>query len=100
MRKLKIVLSEIAVNDLEEIWLYTFHTWSLEQADRYHALIFNEIEYLSRYPKSGKRKDHLRTGYWSSKVKSHIIFYRLTESEIEVMRVLHESMDLPNRLAE
>jgi toxin ParE1/3/4 len=98
MRKLKIVLNEAAIRDLEEIWLYTFHKSSIEQADRYHTLIMNEIEFLSKKPKSGKNIDHLRVGYWSAKVKSHIIFYRLYETEIEVIRILHESMDIPNRL--
>ena|SRR5258706_15938374 len=98
MRKLKIVFLEAAIQDLEEIWHYTFTTWSLEQADRYHSLITKEIEFLATKPKSGKPLDHLRKGYMSSKVKSHYIFYRVTLSEIEIVRILHESMDRPNRL--
>ena len=100
MRKFKVVIKEDAIRDLEEIWLYTFETWSLEQADRYHTLLFEEIEFLSKKPKSGKNLDHVRVGYWSSKVKSHIIFYRILETEIEVVRILHERMDIPNRLEE
>jgi len=34
MRKLKIVILEVAILDLEKIWLYSLDTWSLEQADR------------------------------------------------------------------
>lgn len=100
MRKLKIVFKESALRDLEEIWLYTFETWSLEQADRYHALLFQEIDFLSRKPESGKCLDYLRVGYWSTKVKSHIIFYRIFDDEIEIVRILHERMDIPNRLEE
>ena len=98
MRKLKIVIREEAIQDLEEIWLYTLTTWSLEQADRYHLLITKEIEFLAAKPESGKMLDHLRIGYRSSKVKSHYIFYRLNSEELEVARILHESMDIPNRL--
>lgn len=98
MRKLKMVFLEAATQDLEEIWHYTFTTWSLEQADRYHSLIVKEIEFLATKPKSGKTLDHLRKGYRSSKVKSHYIFYRVTLIEIEIVRILHESMDIPNRL--
>ena len=71
MRKLKITLLEEAIHDLEEIWFYTFKTWSQEQADRYHSLISKEIEFLATKPESGKILDHLRQGYRSSKVKSH-----------------------------
>ena len=98
MRRLKIVLFEEAIHDLEEIWFYTFTTWSQEQADRYHLLIINEIEFLATKPESGKMIDHIRKGYRSSKVKSHFIFYRFTSTELEVVRILHEKMDIPNRL--
>ena len=100
MRKLKIVILGAAIQDLEEIWFYTFNIWSLEQADRYHSLIIKEIEFLATRPGSGKLLDHLRTGYRSSKVKSHYIFYRFTSNELEIVRILHENMDIPNRLNE
>jgi toxin ParE1/3/4 len=98
MRKLKIIFLEAALQDLEEIWLYTFNTWSQEQADRYHSLIVIEIDFLASKPESEKILDHIRKGYRSSKVKSHYIFYRVTTTEIEVVRIMHESMDIPNRL--
>lgn len=98
MKKLKIVFHETAIEDLEEIWLYTFQNWSLEQADRYHALIYKEIEFLATKPETGKDYTHIRKGYRSAKVKSHYIFYKYSISEIEVIRILHQNMDIPNRL--
>jgi len=67
-------LFEIAIGDLEEIWFYTFQTWPFEQANRYHNLIYKEIEFLAGVPASGKDLNQLRKGYRSAKVKSHIIF--------------------------
>ena len=55
MKKLKIILRQQAINDLEEIWLYTLTKWSIEQADRYHELIFKEINFLSTRPENGKK---------------------------------------------
>ncbi len=98
MKKLKTVFHESAIEDLEEIWLYTFQTWSLEQADRYHSLIYKEIEFLARKPTSGRDFNYALKGYRSSKVKSHLIFYKYSSSEIEIIRILHENMDIPNRL--
>lgn len=100
MKTLKVVFKEQAIFDLEDIWLYTFHKWSLTQADRYHSLLIKEIEFLAAHPKSGKDQHHIREGYRSSKIKSHIIFYRIFENEIEIIRILHERMDIANRLAE
>jgi toxin ParE1/3/4 len=98
MKNLKIIFQEQAIVDLEEIWLYTFETWSLEQADRYHELIIKEIKFLASRPKYGKDHSHLRKGYRSCKVKSHIIFYKYSGTEIEIIRILHENMDIPNQL--
>ena len=91
-------ISREALNDLENIWLYTFKTWSAKQADRYYNLIFDEIEYLSDNPNSGEDYSFLRKGYLRSKVKSHFIFYKinLKDSEIEIIRILHEQMDIDN----
>ncbi len=100
MKKLKVVFHESAIEDLEEIWFYTFQTWSLEQADRYHNLIYKEIGFLAGKPTSGKDLNHIRGGYRSSKVKSHFIFYKYSSFEIEIIRILHENMDIPNRLTD
>ncbi|MFB9078099.1 type II toxin-antitoxin system RelE/ParE family toxin [Flavobacterium procerum] len=86
--------------DLEKIWLYTFDTWSAEQADRYLKLILDEIEYLCLKPNSGKDFSHIRKGYFRTKVKSHLIFYKINikQNEIEIIRVLHQIMDIENHL--
>jgi toxin ParE1/3/4 len=67
-------ISVQAAQDIENIWLYTFETWSAEQADRYVNLIIDEIEYIATNPQSGKDYNHIRSNYRCSKVKSHLIF--------------------------
>jgi len=98
MKTLPFVISKKAVSDLEEIWLYTVEKWSVEQADRYYNLIFDEINYICKNPNAGKSKEHIRKGYLASKVKSHLIFYRVVNDTIEIIRILHERMDIENRL--
>ena len=98
MKKLKVLIHESAIVDLDEIWLFTFQSWSIEQADRYHSLINKEINFLASNPEMGKDFSHIRKGYKSSKVKSHFIFYKFSSTEIEIIRILHENMDIHNRL--
>ena len=95
-------LSVKAADDIEQIWLYTLENWSLEQADRYVNLIFDEIEHVATHPDAGKDFSHVRMNYRCAKVKSHIIFYRQTDSkpDIELIRVLHQRMDIEDRLSE
>jgi toxin ParE1/3/4 len=89
-----------AEKDLENIWLYTFENWSIEQAEKYLNLIFDEIDYLCLKPNSGLDYGNIRKGYWRSKVNSHFIFYKINEkhNEIEIIRILHEMMDIENHL--
>ncbi len=99
MKKKTYLLSKKAVLDLEEIWLYTVEKWSIEQADRYYNLIIAEIEFICKNIHSGRPLDYIKKGYRVSKLKSHLIFYRISSEQIiEVIRILHESMDIPNRL--
>ncbi len=47
MSKNKYRISKQAIEDLNDIWVYTFHKWSKEQADRYYDLIIGEIEFIA-----------------------------------------------------
>ena len=98
MKPMPYLISNKAVSDLEEIWLYTLENWSIEQADRYYNLIFDEIHFICKNLNSGKSKEHIRKGYRASKVKSHLIFYRIENNIVEIIRILHESMDIDNRI--
>ena len=89
-------ISKLAESDLENIWLYTFEEWSLEQADYYYDLIMDEIEYIAENPKTGKDFNEVRKGYFRSRVKSHFISYKinLKEEKVEIIRILYQQMDI------
>ena len=97
---MKYKISQAASRDIENIWLYTIEKWSTEQADRYFNLIMDEIEYLAEYPKSGKNYSIVRKGYFRSQIKSHFIFYKINweNQDIEIIRILHQRMDIETRL--
>ncbi len=90
----KYRISHTAILDLEEIWLYTFERWSKEQADIYYKSIIAEIEHVAEDFEKGKSITQIRAGYRSSKVNSHVVFYRKNDDDlVEIIRVLHEKMD-------
>jgi toxin ParE1/3/4 len=95
----KYRISKQAINDLNNIWVYTFNKWSKEQADRYYDLIIGEIEFIADNYLIGKSAEQTRKNYRVTKIKSHLIFYRKAENEIvEVVRILHQRMDIKERL--
>ena len=90
-------LSPLAVSDLEDIWLYTFRQWSLEQAETYHRSIMAAIEGLISGDRVAQQTD-VREGYWKYKVGMHMIYFRLSDSYLDVIRVLHLRMDVETKL--
>ncbi len=95
----KYRISKEAITDLNAIWLYTFNKWSKHQADRYYNLILGEIEFIADNYLTGKSIELTRPNYRSTKIKSHLIFYRKKENEIvEVVRILHQRMDVKKYL--
>jgi toxin ParE1/3/4 len=93
-------ISKLASKDIEDIWLYTFEKWSVEQANRYYNLILDEIEFIAEHPYSGRNYNEVRKGYFRSIIKSHLIFYRINKNndEVEIIRVLHQRMDIEGEI--
>src|SRR5687768_15599140 len=95
----KYTLTNKAVEDLSNIWNYTYEVWSEEQADKYYLMIIDCCDLLSKQPEKGKNYDEIHQGLLGMKVGKHVIFYQTCKlGEIEVIRILHERMDLKNRL--
>ncbi len=90
-------LTPLAESDLEDIWLYTFREWSLEQADHYIDDMIDAFEGLTAGSKRGRSAD-IRSGYLKYAVGSHMIYFREHENILLVVRVLHERMDVMRHL--
>jgi toxin ParE1/3/4 len=92
-------LTNKAVEDLSEIWNYTFDTWSESQADKYYMLIIGFCKKLSENPTMGKNYREVDKNIFGYRVGQHIIFYRVINSNrIEIVRILHSRMDIRTRL--
>ncbi len=88
-----------AVEDLTAIWEYTFSKWSEEQANKYYNLIIESCQDIAENPETGKNYTGVNSRLFGLKAKKHIIFYRkLIDKPIEIIRILHERMDLKSRL--
>ena len=94
-------LTKKAVEDLSQIWDYTFETWNEKQADKYYGILIHTCKELSENPELGKHYDEIATGILGYRANNHIIFYKIVgELKIEVIRVLHGRMDLDSRIKE
>jgi len=93
-------INDKAKMDLDGIWDYTVEKWSYEQATRYFNLLLNEIEKITQNPTLGRAYVHVENCR-RYKVKSHYIFYEIiSDDHVEILRILHERMDMENQLTE
>ena len=97
----KVVLRQKAIDDLNNIWFYTFETWSETQADKYYATIKTACNGIANNPYVGKEYEGINKKLLGVKSEKHMIFYQIINPErIEIIRILHERMDLKNRITE
>jgi toxin ParE1/3/4 len=90
------VLSVAARSDLSDILLYTEQQWGAAQRERYALTLQRAITNLVDYPEVGTRWSRLFPGCRVRPVGQHVLFYRLSDEIVEVMRILHRRSD-PNR---
>ncbi|MEO8149117.1 MAG: type II toxin-antitoxin system RelE/ParE family toxin [Bacteroidia bacterium] len=97
----KYFLTNKASDDLSEIWNYTYEAWSENQADKYYELLIAAFKEIAKNPDIGKHYEEISTELLGIRVGKHIVFYRQANfREIEILRILHERMDLKSRMQE
>lgn len=97
----KVILRQEAIDDLTDIWNYTLWEWSERQAEKYYEAIKFACKEIGENPGIGKNYTEISKHLFGLKSGRHIIFYhQISEDEIEVIRILHERMDLKSRITE
>lgn len=95
----KFYLTNKAVLDLGNIWDYTVETWSENQAEIYYSLLMDSCQDLANKPSLGKSYEIVEKDVLGFKTGQHVIFYqKVSEEEIEIVRILHGMMDMKNHL--
>ena len=84
-----------ADSDLLDIWTYYARVASLEIADNLLREIDRVGEGIGEKPLLSRQRDELLPGLRSVIVRPHVIFFRIKNSTVEVVRVLHGRRDFP-----
>ncbi|GIK50453.1 MAG: type II toxin-antitoxin system RelE/ParE family toxin [Hyphomonadaceae bacterium] len=92
-------LRPAARRDLAGIYTYTRRQWSRQQADRYVAALRAELERVRERPEIGRRLRDAQAPFLRRVCGSHVIFYLADDDVLDVVRILHASMDFAAHLA-
>ena len=87
-----------AINDLESIYLYSSSEFGIQRTEDYFLVIETSFQRLANDPLISRKCDYIRQDLRAFNVGSHIIFFKMTDYGVAVIRVLHQSMDFIRHL--
>lgn len=91
-------LSPAAQQDLSAIWDYTQERWDATQAEIYIFEMRAAIERIAADPQRGRTCSDIRDGYRRYSIGSHLIFYTQGPNRVDVIRIVHQRMDIGRHL--
>jgi toxin ParE1/3/4 len=88
----RVVRTAAAERDLEEIleWL---HDHSPSVAQRLPGALDTRCRLLATQPMMGRFRDDLRPGLRSVVVEYYVVYFMVTDEEIQIRRIVHGSRD-------
>lgn len=95
----KYKLSLLAENDMENIFDYTIDRWGEPQAAKYTRQLYDHFQCLADNQQLGIWRNDVKDGYRSWIEGSHTIFYCVTDGNIGIIGVPHQSMDVEQHLS-
>lgn len=87
-----------AEQDLLEIWLHSFHQWGEEHADSYLDALETAINLLAAQPLMCRERIEFTPPVRIHHHARHLVVYQALDNGINVIRVLHESMEIEVQL--
>jgi Plasmid stabilization system protein len=92
--------TSLAEQDLIEIWLYTYNEWGELQADLYLDSFEQALDLIAGQPRICRLREEFDPPVRIYLHQRHLIVYWEINDGIEVIRVLHEGMDVDARIEE
>ncbi len=84
----------LASRDLESILDYLAKKSSISSAESFLEKFNQKCQNLANFPSLGRSRDELFLGIRSLPIDQYLIFYRLQEDEIEIVRIVSGYQDL------
>jgi toxin ParE1/3/4 len=89
---LSLLITDTAEDDLADIWTF-IAAENPDAATRFVRDIHNHLLLLCDNPELGPRRDQLAEGLRAHFFRNYVIYYRVTNTSLTIMRVLHGARD-------
>lgn len=95
---MRLVILPAARRDLTRIWMDTQVRWGTDQADSYVAAINHRFDNIAAFPASYPEYMSKRGTFRKAAAGEHLIFYIVGDKAVQIVRVLHNRMDVDDIL--
>jgi len=93
--KLKLRITALAAQDLDDLYTDGWKRWGEQQADRYYDGLLERFERICENPKLYTPVDEIRPGYRRSVYEKHAIYYRVVDDTVEIHAIIkHQDIGL------
>ena len=96
MKNYPVNFTPLALDDLNDIWLYLAEEADIDRAD----IIIDDIrdfclDYLSMFPEMGRQREDLQIGlrYFPHPHNNYLIFYSVDHGEVNIHHIFHASRE-------
>ena len=86
-------LSPQAQKSLRQISQYTLENYGQQQRKKYLKMLRDGMRLAAKNPDKGQERSEIKAGYYSLRAEKHHIYYRVRDTHIEIIDVLHQSME-------
>ena len=90
----RVTKTALADQDHREILEY-LSDHSERAAEAFTAELADSVRLLAGQPRMGRQRDDLAAGVRSSVVGRYVVLYRFTDEELQILRIIHGSRDIP-----
>ena len=89
----RLVITETALADLDDIWLYIAQDSYPEYADAINDKLFASFKLVQKNPNMGAKRDDIGKNIRLFPVGKINVIYWLKGSSLEILRVHHSALD-------
>ena len=87
-----------AVSDLRSIRTYTIENWGADQEQVYLESLWTKFGEILDAPGKWRKRNDLFPGCQIAAQGRHVILFRVQGGVLQIVRILHSSMDLPRHV--
>lgn len=89
-----LIISDKAQFDLGSVYFFGLERWGQERSERFRADLQSFLRLIQSQPDIGRKRPDFGQDIRMALFDPYLIFYRRSEKQIKIMRIVHSASDV------